>query len=183
MSNSISQFIRLTTFLLFANCVMPKAPPSNTLQDIEASSFYIYNSVLRLANSKNNPDFNRLIHDVDRIDVHLLKGQKAKSNFLIIKDRLKNAQYKPLITTTFNGDQRLELLALDNTTSSSYKILLHIDNQYALMELIGTFNLAYINAVSQGNFDFFKNQVFDSNLFGASNAHHPVNNHDSDTRH
>ncbi len=146
--------------LTVCSCVMPKSgPPSNLLEGIDKSSWYIYPSVLRLANVSQDQNFNKLIRPIERIDVHFLKGKQAPQTFQKLKSTLRRGDAHVLISARGEDDSFLQFSSTGLAPKERFVLLLHFDHQYALLELQGAPDLRYLQAISGADFDFFRKQL------------------------
>lgn len=132
---------------------------SKTVEDFEANTdgykLFMYQSMLRMLNQDANPDFNKLIRNLDHLRFVSSEATGAAAT-TAFKDLEKGVQ----------GEGFEEIMSFDNATNkcriyemesnggeSTWVVTILMEETAAAMEMKGSLDLKYINALSSLNMD------------------------------
>jgi hypothetical protein len=102
----------MKTIFTFAFLILVHASfaQTNTTQDLdkkyEGLSLYFYKNTLRMLNQKDNPEFDELIKDVEKMKFLIIDRTKSALNAVEYKKLLKGYQsesYEEMMTSRFKG--------------------------------------------------------------------------------
>jgi len=109
---------------------------------------YIYQSVLRLANVKHDPDFNKLIEDVRKITIYLPPRRDSTYQIKEIRTNLRSEGYEELMDVRTADKERISLWLNESLPSPHFVGLLDTSGDDYIFEVDGQLNLEYISSVN-----------------------------------
>lgn len=123
-------------------------------QHSKGRTFYVYQSVFRLANIEGNADFNKLIKHVRCIKVHQFPIPDSTSTADLAKELfqiMNNDGYEELITyKEKNSTIRLTMKGDEN--KGAFLIFIFSKDGSYVAEMDGYFDLRYLGALASGSF-------------------------------
>ena len=122
---------------------------------------FLYQSVIRVMNKDQNPDFNKLIRDLDHIKLALSehRGIDAKQVFKTIDTGVKGEGFE-MIMSFNNKDYKCNAYELESRNGKSTWVTTFMTEGYAgAMEMKGTLDLKYIEALSSLNYEQIKSMI------------------------
>ncbi|MEP6795476.1 MAG: DUF4252 domain-containing protein, partial [Saprospiraceae bacterium] len=137
-------------FILASGCHSEK--PQSVLEKHEARypdirKKYIYQSVIRLANVKGDPDFNKLIKDVRKITIYLPPSEDSTYQIKDVSSSIAADGFEQLMEVRTEGSGRISLWVKESKSSSQYMGFLDTDATDIIFEIDGQLDLAYISAL------------------------------------
>lgn len=108
---------------------------------------YIYQSVIRLANVKGDPDFNKLIKDVRKITIYLPPSEDSTYQIKDVSNGIMAEGFEQLMEVRTEGAGRISLWVKESKSSSQYMGFLDSEAADIIFEIDGQLNLAYISAL------------------------------------
>lgn len=115
--------------------------------------FFIYQSTLRMLNDGQNPDFNKLIKGIRKINLYVAEesAQVSASSYQHMIRDLSAEQFETLVSA--KKDQMLINLMSKETGNSAYYVLAVTEgDDFALLEMDGELDLRYLKALENLNF-------------------------------
>lgn len=132
---------------------------SPTISNFEKSSngykVFLYQSVIRMLNKDQNPEFNKLIKDLDHLRLLSNESDALESitTFTSLDNGIKSEGFD-LIMSYDNKERKCHVYELEsNKGKSTWVITFLVDSRAGLMEMKGTLDLKYLSAISHVNFD------------------------------
>jgi hypothetical protein len=126
----------------------------------ELQDYYVYQSTLRAINQEGDPDFNRLIKNIRKINVYIAEGNSSvtrDSYTKMIRD-LERDDFESLIIAKYEGTS-IDLMS-QGEGKTAYYVLVAMDNDnFGLMEMDGTLDLRYLNTLNNIDFGMLTEQV------------------------
>ncbi len=124
-------------------------------QDDNIQKFYVYQSSLRMLNTKGDDAFNQLIKDIRKINVYISEDAPASTSekyTRMIKDLSKD-DFEVLVSVK-NNDMHLNLMGKDTEGDRAYYVLAETEgNSFAVFEMDGKLDLRYLESVKTVNFE------------------------------
>jgi len=111
---------------------------------------YLYQSLIRVMNKDKNPDFNMLIRDLDHLKVVTAdaEGPIALKEAFKSLDRSVKAEGFEVIMSVDNKDYKCHLMEKTSWRGNpTYVASFLMDGYAGVLEMKGTLDLAYINAL------------------------------------
>ncbi len=108
---------------------------------------YIYQSVIRLANIKGDPDFNKLIKDVRKITIYLPPSEDSTYQIKDVSSSIMADGFEQLMEVRTEGSGRISLWVKESKSSSQYMGFLDTETADIIFEIDGQLDLAYISAL------------------------------------
>ena len=109
---------------------------------------YLYQSVIRLANVKDDPDFDKLIRDVRKITIYMPPSADSTYQIKGVKSQIRTGGYEELMSVrTANGDQ-VSLWVNEALSKPHYMALLDTPSDDYILEIDGQLDLEYISAIN-----------------------------------
>ena len=122
---------------------------------------FLYQSVIRVMNKDQNPDFNMLIRDLDHVKIALSEhaGADAKQTFTKI-DKGVQAEGFEMIMSFNNKDYKCNAYELESRNGKSTWVTTFMTDGYAgAMEMKGTLDLKYIESLSSLNYEQLESMI------------------------
>ena len=122
---------------------------------------FLYQSVIRVMNKHQNPDFNMLIRDLDHIKIALSDHaeEDIKQTFTKI-DKGVQAEGFEMIMSFNNKDYKCNAYELESRNGKSTWVTTFMMDGYAgAMEMKGTLDLKYIETLSSLNYEQLESMI------------------------
>jgi Domain of unknown function (DUF4252) len=137
-------------FILISGCQSEKT--KSVLEKHEARypdirKKYIYQSVIRLANIKGDPDFNKLIKDVRKITIYLPPSEDSTYQIKDVSSGIAADGFEQLMEVRTEGSGRISLWVKESKSSSQYMGFFDTEAEHIIFEIDGQLDLAYISAL------------------------------------
>ncbi len=129
----------------------------------DLDSYYIYQSTLRLLNQSGNEDFNMLIKDIRKINAYVSEGANdvEMEGFSEMMERLSNDGFELLIKAKYDS-AIVNLMGRDAGKDSYFVLGVHEKDNFALLEMDGSMDLSYLNALNDVDFGKLKDIIIKS---------------------
>ena len=108
---------------------------------------YIYQSVLRLANIKDDPEFDMLIRDVRKITIYLPPREDSTYQIKSLPNHLSANGYEQLIDVRTADAERISLWVNESLPEPRYVALLDSGVDDYIMEVDGQINIEYLSSL------------------------------------
>ncbi|HZV68770.1 MAG TPA: DUF4252 domain-containing protein [Saprospiraceae bacterium] len=143
-------FILLFVFILSPGC--KKDDADTVLAKHEARypdirKKYIYQSVIRLANLKHDPDFDKLIKDVRKITIYMPPSDDSTYQIKEVSKGIAADGFEQLMEVRSEGTGRISLWEKETKSSSHFIGFLDTETDDIIFEIDGQLNLKYISAL------------------------------------
>lgn len=109
---------------------------------------YVYQSLIRLANVKRDPDFEKLIKDVDKVILYLPPNGDSTYQIKDVRNDLPADGYETLVDVRTADAQRISLWVKETNSVSHYIALLDAADQDIILEIDGQINIEYLSAIN-----------------------------------
>lgn len=136
---------------------------SSTVTQLEKTTngykLYLYQSLIRVMNTDKNPDFNMLIRDLDHLKVVTsdAKGPIALKEAFTSLDKSVKAEGFEVIMSVDNKDYKCHLMERTSWRGNpTYVASFLMDGYAGVLEMKGTIDLNYINALKSLDMDKLK---------------------------
>lgn len=152
--------ILLIVLMLAPGCKPSRVSPTLTRHEQkypELRKKYVYQSVIRLANVKKDPDFEKLIEDVDKVIVYLAPDGDSTYQIKDIRSGLMDEGYEALVDMRTADAQRISLWALEDKADTHYIALIDGTDQDVILEVDGLIHVEYLAALSMADQGSLKN--------------------------
>lgn len=137
--------------LLLVSCSREQTPVifEKHLADYpEIRKSYIYQSVLRLANIKHDPEFNKLIRDVNKITIYRPPVGDSTYQIKEIRTKMRSEGYEELMDVRTADKDRVSLWLNESLASPHFVGLLDTSGDDYIFEIDGELDLEYISSVN-----------------------------------
>ncbi len=158
---------KLILFLLIVSPIMMFGQ-SKTIADFTkkagGSQYFAYQSMLRMLNVDQNPDFNYLIKDLEYLKVVAHKeSQEIGKQSLSMLDRELSREGFEMIMSIDNIDYKLHVFeSSSNGKKTTWLATCYAEDYIGVIEMVGSLNAKYLNAISSLDID----KIFKSMDFG-----------------
>ncbi len=112
---------------------------------------YVYQSLIRLANIKRDPDFEKLIKDVRKITLYLPPSEDSTYQITTLRSGMRSGGYEELVDVRTAEAQRISLWVKDSEAKAHYLALVDSDKDDLILELDGQLNLQYLSAINMAD--------------------------------
>ena len=109
---------------------------------------YIYQSVLRLANFKHDPDFDKLIKNVNKITIYLPPREDSTYQIKDIRTNMRSEGYEELFDLRTADRERISLWVNESLPKAHYVGLLDTSTEDYIFEIDGQIDLEYISSLN-----------------------------------
>ncbi len=141
----------LPFLLLIPGCQQEKISPvlaKHEKQYPKINKKYVYQSLIRLANIKRDPDFEKLIKDVDKVILYLPPDGDSTYQIKDVRSELPTEGYETLVDMRTADAQRISLWVKETNSTSHYIALLDAADQELILEIDGQINIEYLSAIN-----------------------------------
>lgn len=108
---------------------------------------YVYQSLIRLANVKNDPDFEKLIKDVDKIVLYFPPPEDSTYQLKTLRTEMPADGYETLVDVRTADTTRISLWVKESDATSHYIALMDTEKDDLILEIDGQLNLEYLSAI------------------------------------
>ena len=124
-------------------------------ESAEGYNLYLYQSMIRMLNKDHNPDFNRLIRDLDHLRFittsSSINAEEARKVFDDLDKGIVNEGFE-LIMSIDNKDYICHVYETETKDAKSHWVsTLYGEGMAGILEMKGFLDLKYINAMSSLN--------------------------------
>ncbi|MEO5905612.1 MAG: hypothetical protein ABIQ11_02725 [Saprospiraceae bacterium] len=109
---------------------------------------YIYQSVLRLVNIKQDPDFDKLIRDVRKISIYMPPREDSTYQITPLRANLRASTYEELVDVRTAAVDRISLFVDEAHGDPHYVGLLDSTADDYIFEIDGQINLEYLSSLN-----------------------------------
>ena len=109
---------------------------------------YIYQSVLRLANIKHDPDFDKLIRDVDKIILYFPPNDDTTYQVKSLRTTIREEGYEELIDIRTAQKDRVSLWVNESLPQPHYMGVLDTSDGDYIFEIDGQLNMDYLSSIN-----------------------------------
>jgi hypothetical protein len=144
----LSIFFLMTISII--GCGSEKPPPVIARHEArypDIKKKYLYQSVIRMANTSGDAAFNKLIKDVRKITIYLPPSEDSTYQIKDVSDGLRKDGYEQLIDVRTAEATRISLWANESKSTTHYMGLLDTEGEDIIFEIDGTLNLEYISSL------------------------------------
>jgi hypothetical protein len=140
--------------MVWLGCSKPDTPPSilrleKKYPDLRKK--YVYQSLIRLANVKRDPDFEKLIKDIRKIILYLPPNGDSTYQIREVQSGIRSDGYEELLNVRTADAYRISLWVKETGASSHFVGLADSKEDHIIMEIDGTIHPEYLNAVLNAN--------------------------------
>ncbi len=108
---------------------------------------YVSQSILRLANVKQDPDFEKLIRDVRNVVLYMPPREDTTYQITDLRSNLRSGGYEELMDVRTAEAGRVTLWVLEKGKEAHYLALLDTTEDDYILEIDGQINLEYLSAI------------------------------------
>ena len=151
----LNETTRLIAFLwvailLATGCNKPETTPALVQLEKkypEIQKKYVYQSLIRLANIKRDPDFEKLIQDVRKITLYLPPREDSTYTIGDMRSAVRSDGYEELIDVRTANAQRISLWVKESGKKSKYLGFVDAADTDIIMELDGEIHPEFLSSV------------------------------------
>lgn len=124
--------------------------------------YFVYQSTLRMVNQEGDADFNRLIKNIKKINIYISEGSTdvTEESYREMLADLEEEEFEVLINAKYESSL-INLMSKDAGKNSYYVLAVRDADNFGLMEMDGSLDLRYLNALDKINFAKLQNIVMD----------------------
>ena len=162
MLNETMRFLLSLTIavMVLAGCSQPETPPSIVKLEKQYPKIkkkYVYQSLIRLANIKHDPDFEKLIKDVNKIVIYLPPREDSTYQIKSLRTEIRTDGYEELLDVRTADTQRISLWVKEAENKSHYLALVDTETDDIVLEIDGQINLEYLSALKMADQESLNN--------------------------
>lgn len=135
-----------------------------TKDNPDLRKFYVYQSIIRLANQGQDPNFNKLIKGIRKLDVYVSRRDSLADHTVLaeLHRGLRDEGYDRLIEADISEGK----LVLHNRTARNQEFflatLMETAGRLVILEIDGTFDLKYLMTIQQMDFGILQELVLEN---------------------
>lgn len=158
-SNNMKKIKLLIALVLFG-CV-PLFAQSTVANEFEKTSegykYFAYQSIIRMLNMDDNPDFNRLIRNLDHLRVVMSEksGEAAAPVFKQLDKGIQDEGFELLMSFDQKNNKCHVYELSSRSKKSTWIATFLMEGKAGLFEMVGSLDLQYIDALSSMDIDQF----------------------------
>ncbi|HUR31252.1 MAG TPA: hypothetical protein VMZ69_07450 [Saprospiraceae bacterium] len=147
-------FIHWACYAYFILLIACNRDPSAKVLEKHLAQFpgiekkYIYQSILRLANIKHDPDFDKLIKDVNKIILYFPPGDDSTYQVKNLRTTVREGGYEELIDVRTAQKDRISLWVNDSLPEPHYMGILDTSQGDYIFEIDGQINMDYLSSIN-----------------------------------
>jgi len=147
-------FFQWACYACFILCIACHKNPSARVLEKHLARYpeiekkYIYQSVLRLANIKHDPDFDKLIRDVNKIIIYFPPGNDTTYQVKSLRTDVREGGYEELIDVRTAQKDRISLWVNDSLPEPHYMGILDTSQGDYIFEIDGQINMDYLSSIN-----------------------------------
>lgn len=152
--------LQVLLLLLLVACGQPETPSilaEHEAKYPEISKKYVYPSLLRLANVNNDPDFEMLIKDIDKIIIYLPPTEDSTYQIKDLRSNLRSEGYEDLVDARTADGMRISLVVDESTEQPHYIAMLASQEGDYILEIDGQINIEYLLAIDGADHEALMN--------------------------
>jgi hypothetical protein len=112
---------------------------------------YVYQSLIRLANVKHDPDFEKLIKDVEKIILYLPPKEDSTYQIKDLRSGMRSGGYEELVDVRTADAQRISLWVKENGSKQHYLALVDSEAEDLVLEIDGQIHLEYLSSINMAD--------------------------------
>ena len=112
---------------------------------------YVYQSLIRLANVKHDPDFESLIKDVKKVVLYLPPHDDSTYQITHMRGEIRNEGFEELIDVRTSDAQRISLWVKESGEHSKYVALVDSEDDDVILEVDGEIHPEYLTSISMAD--------------------------------
>jgi len=112
---------------------------------------YVYQSLIRLANLKHDPDFEKLIKDVRKVIIYLPPAEDSTYQIKDLRTSMRSGGYEELVDVRIAEAQRISLWVKESTSTAHYLALVDSDKDDLILEIDGQLDLQYLASINMAD--------------------------------
>ncbi|MDX1409870.1 MAG: DUF4252 domain-containing protein [Saprospiraceae bacterium] len=154
--------LALMTALTVAGQAQIKAVEAFIEDHPNLDEYYVYQSTLRMINQEGDPDFNRLIKDIRKINIYISEGSTdvTEESYREMLTDLANEGFEVLINAKYEATL-INMMSKDAGNRSYYVLAVRDTDNFGLMEMDGSLDLRYLKALEKMDFGKLQKLVMD----------------------
>lgn len=124
-------------------------------KDTKGHKLFLYQSVIRVLNRNKNPDFNKLIKDLDHLRFVSSKatGAEGKATFQELDAGVRSEGFQEILSFD-NAENKCRIYELNSSKGkTTWVVTMLMEGMPAAIEMKGSLDLRYINALGSVNMD------------------------------
>jgi hypothetical protein len=112
---------------------------------------YVYQSLIRLANVKQDEDFEKLIKDVRKVILYMPPSGDSTYTITAIRPAIRSEGFEELIDVRTADAQRISLWVKESTHRDKYIALVDSDSDDIILEIDGTIHPEYLASIASAD--------------------------------
>lgn len=124
-------------------------------ENAEGMKLFMYQSVIRMLNQDQNPEFNQLIRDLDHLRFVMTDstGDASKNVFKRLDSGMRGEGFEEIMTFA-NKDYKCHMFeSEDKSGKSTWVAVMFMEGRAGIIEMKGSLNLKYIGALESLNME------------------------------
>lgn len=146
----------LFTFVLACSSIFGQSKVVKEFEEnAEGYKFFAYQSMLRMINQDQNPEFNKLIRDLDHLRVVTTDstGTEAMASFTRLDNSIKGEGFEEILTFD-NKEYKCHVYELESKSKkSTWVATFFMHGRAGLLEMVGSLDVRYLSALANLNLE------------------------------
>ncbi len=131
--------------LIFAALVGTALAQSKTTEALakkyDASTFFFYNNTLRMINQTEDPGFDEVIKDIEKMKILLIKKDPAMLNYKKVVDDYTSEAFQEIMTSRHEGKNFDVYMKEKNSKTTGMLVLINDASNLFVLDIVGSIAL------------------------------------------
>jgi hypothetical protein len=132
--------------LLAVGIVTAARSQSKTTEDLhkknhEALSLFFYHNTLRMLNQKNDPEFDALIKDIEKMKLLMIDKKTSSLNYAQIVKDYKSEQFEEVMTSRHEGKNFDIYVREKDGKTKAMLVLINDESNFYVLDILGSIAL------------------------------------------
>ena len=152
MLNETTRFLVFLSFACLGGAGCQKSETPDSIAQLEKQypeirKKYVYQSLIRLANVKQDPDFEKLIKDLRKVILYMPPREDSTYNISSMRPSMRAEGYEELVDVRTADAQRISLWVKESGAKSHYMALVDSESDDIILELDGEIHPEYLGSI------------------------------------
>lgn len=131
--------------ILFIACGFNLAAQSKTTESLakkyDADSYFFYNNTLRMINQTEDPTFDEIIKDIEKMKILLIKKNPATMNYKKVVEDYKAESFQEMMTSRHEGKSFDVYVKENNNKTTGMLVLINDTDNLFVLDIVGSIAL------------------------------------------
>lgn len=133
----------LSIFLaaLVGSAIAQSKTTESLAKKYDASSFFFYNNTLRMINQTEDPTFDEVIKDIEKMKILMIKKDPATLNYKKVVDDYKSESFQEMMTSRHEGKSFDVYVKENDKKTTGMLVLINDAENLFVLDIVGSIAL------------------------------------------